>query len=345
LFCAASLSLTFGSLVNSKLVVVNKVKTIDINDSRITSLRRLATLPIIGLFIGFSPQDFLLRDNHLLEPNISLLARLSLALSLLAVPALGALGYDNNRSRKTYSLLLILAYGACFFAMSSRALVVVPLSIIILFWSEIRRWKVFVVIFILPIACYVSILVPLFLRSLNSHGLLPYVRDLNNFRFSTESATFAFQNFAVAFDLNGLTAFEVNRYPIRDLFIQISPLLGEGSGWYQIADSHRFNFATPVAALGELLNYGDIYFIVILVLIGSIIGLLNRLVISWTDSFRTFGTVILYAGSFYFGTLCLQYNLRSAVRIVYYLTFLIIIMNLIERRKIKLDYRKKLSGL
>ena len=161
---------------------------------------------------------------------------------------------------------------------------------------------------------------------------------LSDFRFSLNVAKYAFQNFTVAFDLNGLTAYEFIEFPKADFFIQISPLLGKASGWYEISTAHRFNFATPTAALGELINYGVAYSIALLFVIGLLIGFMSKRISSWKDSYRSFGTVILYSGSLYFGTLCLQYNLRSAVRIIYYLIAVTMLMTFLLKRKNHWDH-------
>ena len=338
IFCLAALSLLLGAAVISYEATEVGLNALRVSNFNSNFIYWVALFPLAGLLIGFNPRDFLLRQNHLLEPNIPLLARLSLALSLIAVPAVAMAGRENGKKIKAMPLLLVISYGFCFFAMSSRALVVVPVSLSILFWPRSKRLKVLVLTLVLPLASYTALVIPLFLRSLNSNGLLPYLSGLSDFRFSLNVAKYAFQNFTVAFDLNGLTAYEFIEFPKADFFIQISPLLGKASGWYEISTAHRFNFATPTAALGELINYGVAYSIALLFVIGLLIGFMSKRISSWKDSYRSFGTVILYSGSLYFGTLCLQYNLRSAVRIIYYLIAVTMLMTFLLKRKNHWDH-------
>ena len=333
LFSSAALGLLLGAAMISNNSSERSEYPLGIRKINRKPFVWIALLPLMGLLIGFNPIEFLIRDNHLLEPNLPLLARLSLALSFIAVPASAIGGRFNGKAFKSLACLFILTYGVFYFSMSSRALVVIPVSLIILFWPKSGRLKAIILTIVLPVASYTTLVIPLYLRSLNSNGLLPYISGLMDFRFSVKGASYAFQNFTVAFDLNGLTAYEMIRFPKRDFFVQVSPLLGDASGWYEIANAHRFNFATPTAALGELINYGLGYSVTLLFLIGLLLSLMNKRISTWKLSYRSFGTVILYSGSLYFGVLCLQYNLRSAVRIIYYLVALVFLIDFLINRK------------
>jgi hypothetical protein len=333
LFSVSALSLLLGAAMISNNSDGRHLDILSISKLSRQPFVWIALLPLMGLLIGFTPKEFLIRDNHLLEPNIPLVARLSLALSIIAVPAIAIGGRLSGKVFKSLTFLSIVIYGVLYFSMSSRALAVIPISLIILFWPKSDRLKAIISTIVLPVASYTTLVIPLYLRSLNSNGLLPYIRGLMDFRFSADGASYAFQNFTVAFDLNGLTAYEMIRFPKRDFFIQVSPLLGEASGWYEIANAHRFNFATPTAALGELINYGLGYSVTLLFLIGLLLSIMNKRISTWKLSYRSFGTVILYSGSLYFGVLCLQYNLRSAVRIIYYLVALVFLIDFLVKRK------------
>ena len=140
-----------------------------------------------------------------------------------------------------------------------------------------------------------------------------------------------FQNFIVSFDLNGLTAFSVSKLPLRDLIIEISPIFGQAAGWYDISRNHRFNSATPFAGLGEIMNYGFIYFLVVFTLIGAVIGGLNFYLSAKIWGLGTISFFILMAGTSYFALLCLQYNFRSAIRVIYYLMAYVIAIGLMSR--------------
>jgi hypothetical protein len=223
--------------------------------------------------------------------------------------------------------------------MSSRAMVVVPISFaIFLFGGMSKTWKLFSIPLI-GFATYGALALSLYLRSLSSHGLITYLKSLLDFRFTNDQFFDTFQNFVVAFDLNGLAAFMLPKFPLGDLFIQLSPLLGEKAGWYRIANSHRFNISTPYSALGELMNYGFFWLVIIQILAGAVFELLSRRILFFSNSAQSFLFPVLYVGAIYFGALCLQYNLRSAVRILYYLVVLVLFTDLLTsyRRRVNLS--------
>jgi hypothetical protein len=190
-------------------------------------------------------------------------------------------------------------------------------------------------------------MLPLFLRSLTSHGFVPYAANMRSITFRATDFQAAFQNFIFSFDVNGLTAFSLQKFPLRDLLVEVSPLPGDLAGWYKISDMHRLNSATPAAAIGEAMNYGFINFILLFSIIGLALRYMQDKVDSFPPKLRVYSNIVLTSGSVYFAVLCLQYNLRSAIRIIYYLLVYFFLVKITVNKKsidsdnnLPLDYRE-----
>jgi len=291
----------------------------------------ISIFPLIGILIGFTTSQFFYRENHLLDLQIPLLARFSFTTSLLAVFTIAIWSNAQDAKKKAYGLFIIGAYGTIYFAMSSRALAIIPFAIAIAIINRFTLGKAIISAILVPFSTFIGLALPLYLRSLPEEGLVPYLKSLQFVAFGQVSSRTVFQNFIVSFDLNGLTAFSVSKLPLRDLIIEISPIFGQAAGWYDISRNHRFNSATPFAGLGEIMNYGFIYFLVVFTLIGAVIGGLNFYLSAKIWGLGKISFFILMAGTSYFALLCLQYNFRSAIRVIYYLMAYVIAIGLMSR--------------
>jgi len=344
LFCISASSLLLGNQIAnlSSLKITNTIEVEKVKIPRYIGI--LCIVPLLLMIVGFETQEFLYRENHLLNTNFSLLARLGSAMSLIVVPVLAVWTSAERGSFKLFGIIQICLYAILFFSTSSRALVVIPIAVLIVLWPKLHKFARMVALFCLPFTSYLGIGIPLYLRSLDEKGFLPYSRSVQTFNLKKISPQEVFQNFLVSFDLNGLGAFSISRFELRDLFIELSPLLGKQAGWYEISSIHRFNFATPIPSLGESMNYGLQWLILIFISCGIIFGVLHWLAKNNTSKFNNIAEYFVISGASYFAILCLQYNLRSAIRIVYYSMASVIvffILSLIQksndRRKYKLS--------
>lgn len=342
LFCISASSLLLGNQIAnlSSLKRTNTIKAEKVEIPRYIGI--LCIVPLLLMIVGFETQEFLYREKHLLNTNFSLLARLGSAMSLIAVPVLAVWTSAERGSFKLIGVIQICLYAILFFSTSSRALVVIPVAVLIVLWPKLHKFARLVALFCLPFTSYLGIGIPLYLRSLDEEGLLPYSKAVQSFNLEKISNQEVFQNFLVSFDLNGLGAFSISRFELRDLFIELSPLLGKQAGWYEISSIHRFNFATPVPALGESMNYGLQWLILIFISCGIIIGVLHRLAKDNASKLSKIAEYFVISGASYFAILCLQYNLRSAIRIVYYLiagVFVFYIFSLNQKSNRRRSYK------
>ena len=333
IFCLTASSLALGNHLMINDTYRSLFGSFKITSSQNKFIGAFCLIPVFLMLIGFKTDEFFYRENHLLNTNFPFLARLGSALSIVAVPVVAYWSNNQNRKFRYFAYGEILVYTILFISTSSRSLVVIPISILIILLPKIRKIGKFVCLFCFPIVVYFSLAIPLFLRSLGAKGLFPYLSALNSYRFSSVSFLEILQNFTVSFDLNGLTAFAQTKFPIGDLLVELSPLPGDQAGWYEISSNHRFNLATPSPAIGEAANYGLVTLLFTFVGVGLMFSLLFRAALSFSKTFTDVILSFLIVSASYFSILCLQYNLRSAMRIVYYSIALVAVSLLIEKSR------------
>ncbi len=331
IFCLASSSLCLGNLFTMKRNFHRPPPIKFDSVASISYIPMITALPAALMLSGFRVIDFLHRSDHLLEVERPLVARLGSATSLIAVLVLGVWTSQQRSILFALGIIEIAIYSVIFFSSSSRSLISIPVAIFLIARRKLNSRLLIIPILTLPLFIYYAILIPLYLRAQSQHGLFPYLNSLAKLKRDSVSSQEVFQNASVAFDLNGLAAFSLPKFPIRDLGIEISPLLGKQAGWYEISSYHRFNPSTPAAAIGETMNYGIFYLIVSFFCVGATFGYLNQKCETFPGSLKTVAISFTYASSSYFSILCLQYNLRSAIRIVYYCVALVFIFSILLR--------------
>ena len=331
IFCISSSALILGNSIAGKSFITLEKEDLRKQIASNTFLAYFALLPAILMVIGFKTSEFFHRDSHLLGTQIPLLARLGSATSIIAVPVIALWAMSQGKIGKILGILEILFYGIIFLAASSRSLVVIPISLYFVVFRQVNKISKIFFGALLPIASYFCLAIPLYLRSQMNHGIYSYFRDLFKFSPKSVSPQVVLQNTSVAFDLNGLTAFSLQKFPLKDLFVELSPLLGKQAGCYDIAPNHRFNFSTPAAAIGEGLNYGFYFLVAIFALVGLAFGLMIKKTQLLPEKYRLFGAAFILASASYFSVLSLQYNLRSAVRVIYYAAAFVIMIQFFSR--------------
>lgn len=100
-----------------------------------------------------------------------------------------------------------------------------------------------------------------------------------------------------------------------DLVTELSPLGGVASGWYEISDFMRINYAIPYSGVGTLWAFGFFAMLLYGVFCSITFGWLERLFLNvFGPESRIFVVVI----SLVQVSIFTQYNLRSATRWIYY---------------------------
>jgi len=351
MFCLAAMFISFGSSLRKNANSYYSASALNgINKNLVSnnpSTYLLSLMPLFGAFIGFGFSQLISRSTHLTIQQFPIFARVSLAASLIALGVLSLWTKQQTKLLRFIGFLGIFCYALLFFSLSSRYLTFIPICVAFVCFKKSSRLQTIFLLFVSVFSTLFCYMLPLFLRSLTNHGFVPYAANMRSITFRATDFQAAFQNFIFSFDVNGLTAFSLQEFPLRDLLVEVSPLPGDLAGWYKISDMHRLNSATPAAAIGEAMNYGFINFILLFSIIGLAMGYMQDKVDSFPPKLRVYSNIVLTSGSVYFAVLCLQYNLRSAIRIIYYLFVYFFLVKITVNKKsndsdnnFPLDYRE-----
>lgn len=234
------------------------------------------------------------------------------------VLALGIIFFSGKGAARGYAAVLIATYGMYFFSLGSRRLALIPILLLIaqLFsrGGRLRPGFVAAVVVLSP----ALLALPLYLRGLATHGLVPYLGSLPAFALDGDNYLTSVNNILAGFKITVLTGLSSPQIPLENLWISINPLTGNMAGWYDVAPTMRLNRFTPYSAVGELINYGPVVFILFFAALGVLLSMVHRLNLELLKGKRTIFVGLAVLGltvvlTVQFG----QYNLRSNIRYLY----------------------------
>lgn len=117
-----------------------------------------------------------------------------------------------------------------------------------------------------------------------------------------------------------LTGVVANRpIPSEAFWISINPMPGTLAGWPEIKDSLRLSRSTPYNALGELGAHGWVALVVVAAAIGFLLALSTRFASTFKGAYAMTATLLVLGLTGFFSVSILQYNLRSSVRLIWYI--------------------------
>lgn len=119
-----------------------------------------------------------------------------------------------------------------------------------------------------------------------------------------------------------LTAVVANRPITTDAFwVSINPLPGGMTDWPNIKDSLRITKSTPYNAIGELSAHGWIILVTTSAAIGVALALSTRIASNLRGAYGLASSLMVMGVTAFFSVSILQYNLRSSVRLIWYILF------------------------
>jgi hypothetical protein len=328
IFVVAVGSLCVGALF---LALLSPRTSIDLGSSKPSigapGLRRvvglLAVVPLLLAVVGFGLDNLLFRASYSTTSAGDIVPTAGKILALPAVAIVSWLGKTSKSAiSKVTAYSVVILYTVLLLSLSTRAFALVPLMVA-LGWlasnprSARARW-------LMPLTAVSSILLlqtPLALRAANpyQHGLLPYVQTLFSGQDQTISVLNAVSNLLFSFALTGAVALHTSHLSASYFYLAIDPRLGQWTDWYLYQPELRINLVTPYNALGELANYGWPYLIAFFAMVGLIFEYFERRIIHLLRVGYPVFALLLFALCCYFVLESLQYNLRSASRVLYYL--------------------------
>ena len=290
--------------------------------ARIRTVVAVLSLGPLALEVIRHGTGLLVRDAYLVgyigDPVI-------VAASTLALPAVAVLGWLSQASYtpagKIASWVGIVLYATVLFALATRAFALLPVMAALgMIAARPGEFQFRAALFAAAIGSVLLLELPLSLRGGASHGLIPYLAFVAQGNVAFDLSPFS--NVLSSFQLTGRVAFGVPPLPFSDLLISLDPRPGQLVGWYDIEPLLRLNVFTPYNALGELANYGWLVLVVFFFCTGVYLGHIDRSVRRLIAAGQALPALLLFGLACLFTITTLQYNLRSNVRILYYMVAL-----------------------
>jgi hypothetical protein len=318
-----------GKVVSRQILVQRLAGRLDRPMSDRRSLITLAVSAIALMFLvaGVGPLNLIERSLYL--PVVSQPVKsMGLMFTPIASLGLGTLFIRGSRwSWRMAALLINLLALIIFFALASRsgAATAMLFAVGILMGRRDSRGAMALAAVWVVLAGILLVLA-LALRGFPTQGVTPFVNilmveglDVLVHHSGTGIGMVALVgSFPMSLPLTAVVMLAQSLTP-ADLVASISPLPGVMSGWYQIVDRLRVTPYAPYNAVGELLNYGLSIALPYFFVVGAFFAKLDYRVRSslnreqWITAAGVFGLTLM------FSLTAIQYNLRSATRVIYYL--------------------------
>lgn len=295
----------------------------------------LGTIAPLAILVVSGGSDILSRPYYISEAvQDGGIEGLAGQLAVAAIIALGYLCAASRGSTRVTSAIIMLGYVAVLFGSGSRRLAMIPILFMVGVFI-VRRTRVRGLLLALSgVLSIYLIRLPLFLRALPAHGIIPYLQEMPGFLSYGVGWDSIGRNLLISFGITGQTAFQQPSIGANVFWVSVNPMTGSAAGWYAVADQLRINIYTPYSAIGELGNYGVAYVIGYCLIAGVVLALGDRVVMRFFARGHDVLSLVAVglAGLFYLYSI--QYNLRSATRMLYYGIAACIIWELISRRMV-----------
>ncbi len=302
---------------------------VDLTPASMIGVLVLAQIPLFLLLLGVGVSNVWQRSIYLPEQH-HMLKILGSSLAMVAVFGSGlifALGRrPRNRSFRLWGVLILAAYEVVFFSLATRQFAVAPVVFCFgaLLAQPRSKWLQFLAALGL-LAAPLLIQVPLTLRGLPNQGLSPFLGYM-----TASTRGFALQVISPehlrTFLLNTFYGFPLTAYvssaphlPLSYFLTSVNPLPGSLTSWYDISPLLRVSVYVPYNSLGELLNYGLLIASPMFFLLGVILAAIDTSIRREVAQ-GNYLLPALYIGlSVFFILDSTQYNLRSSIRVIYYM--------------------------
>lgn len=292
-----------------------------------------AVLPVALLASSGNLGRLIERAEYLDQTQSASLASFGGQLAMAAVAVLGLLLATARPAGRVVAVLLLGVYMTYYFASGSRRMALIPVLVAIGYCSVKMSKRAVTWLAASGVAAFVLMGVPLYLRGLSTHGLEPYLAAMPDYLATSTGWATITNNVLVSFPISGAVAFAQPSIPLHVLGIQLSPLPGGWTDWYDWQPRLRLNFYTPYSAIGELGNYSWPVLVAVMAGVGCIAGYLDRRVRTLMGSGQQLVALALVGLVALFAVFCLQYDLRAATRMLLYAVVLDVLGRLFLARQ------------
>lgn len=344
-------SFIFGFLLfhNFSLRRSRKLLKASFNDALFLSFKlpkNIITIVSVLFFIivvlYFAAYGFSLysREEYLPKDNIKGLVVIIKLLSLIQVILLGIVYKGSRFLSVTYFIILfILSIGT-----GSRTVILfLILYFILIFISKgnnLRNKISFVVNMVLT---FIFLGYLMEFRSQDSHGVFPYIESI----FSNGRNRDSFFNVYYSLIFGVFVTIQTLKEAIPDwnvICISLNPMPGSMVGWYDIAQDMRINRYAPYSLHGRIFTMGVTFTFLFFVLIGIVYSYFENIIRQYLFKGNKWVPFILILLLTLHIVYAFEYNMRSAIRYLYYtfaVLFLIRFFEIIYRMLIK---KVKING-
>ncbi|WP_299678496.1 O-antigen polymerase [uncultured Tenacibaculum sp.] len=164
------------------------------------------------------------------------------------------------------------------------------------------------------------------LRMLKSHGLIPYLSSITD-EFNGETQNIAF-NIYYSFIFGVYVTIGTLKKAVFDFGIiltNLSPLPGRFTDWYKYADQMRLNVYAPFSLHGRVFKTGLLFTYVYFFLNGVIYMYFEKKIRIFLKERKIFLAILLLIFLCLYIVFSFEYNMRSAIRMIYYAGFILLI--------------------
>lgn len=231
---------------------------------------------------------------------------------------LGFIAAASKGGPRVAALLIAVGFLVLFVGEGSRKMALLPILFALGAFIGKRSRVTVAGLVLASLASLILLRFALFVRMLPSHGLIPYLQSIPMLSTSGVAWDSALLNVLFSFGIVGASAFQVGSLDPAWFWTSITPIDGLAAGWYEIAANLRLNVYTPYAAVGELANYGAVYFASYFIIAGLLLGYMDLVVRRLTAAGYSVLALVPVGLSGLFLLYSIQYNLRSSTRFLLY---------------------------
>lgn len=276
---------------------------------------------------GLFSRESYMPEGHLNKEFILLVSKLiGQFLVVISAILLGSI-YKYNKVVVSACILLLFVFIA---ATASRFLIMLPIGILVgsSFFCTRKSKSIYLFASILLL---LGILLPMQFRELQYHGFINYFDELIQNGLNYDVLVFSFDYITLySFTLMLNVVHYGIIFELNELYVSISPLAGARAGWYDIADTLRFNKYAPFPALGELYSIGMLAMFLYYFLVGCLFYMMQQVKFHKVKLFNSMFFILTFLFGMLFIVMGLQYNLRLITRFCYYLLFFYLLIRFLE---------------
>lgn len=283
----------------------------------------LIFMELVLLYFTYGSSLFYRTTYH---SDFNTLVTMLMEYSLIFLIFIGGVLYKENKFYSIFIALFVTLLCIGFGSRMATIYLMIYLFTIFILYIKKEQKKYFILIFAPIMLIFFGY--NLSMRfSHDGHGIIPYLAlPFKNPEVIIKNTFFNIY-YTLIFGVYA-TIKTLSKYPegYGYLLTSINPAPGSMTDWYEINSKLRFNFYAPFTGIGEIFSFPFIaaFFYIFL---GMYFSHIEKKIYKLLKNRNFIGGFILFLLSCAFIPFSFEYNLRNAVRFIYYSMFFLIIVN------------------